>query len=61
MTKPSCRAFSIDFKKLYARKNGFTQRRMSVSLGQNSHQDEEFKEEIEFRVRQKHVLILCSL
>ena len=38
------KAFSIDYKKLYARKNGFGGRRLSIQ----EHSNAEFREEIEF-------------
>ncbi|TRY67492.1 hypothetical protein TCAL_03751 [Tigriopus californicus] len=39
------KAFSIDFKKLYAKKNGFGQRRCSIQ----EHTEEEFREDLEFK------------
>ena len=47
------KAFSIDFKKLYARKNGYTQRRYSIQ----EHPTEEFKEEIDFKAR---IILYCT-
>ncbi len=38
------KAFSIDFKKLYARKNGLQQRRYSIKEASN----EEFREDMDF-------------
>jgi len=39
------KAFSIDFRKLCAKKDGFQQRRFSIS----DHSNEEFLEEMDFR------------